>query len=259
MVENESTPALRGVLRAERVGAVLARPDEGNALNLELARALRDRAAELSADDSCAVVLIEAEGPLFCGGGDLAAMSAADSPQDYVRELAGTVHEALLTFANSDKVVVGAVQGAAAGGGFGLVLNCDYVVAAESATFVSAYSKVALSPDCGTSYLLPRIAGATRATEFVLAGRALDAVTAHEWGIVSAVVPADEVRAAALRIAEKIAGMPAVARAASKRLLAAAWLPGYAEHLDRERDSIAELAGTEESGALRATFLRKTR
>lgn len=251
------------VLRAERVGAVerltLARPDEGNALNLELARGLRDRAAELSADESCAVVLIEAEGPLFCGGGDLAAMSAAESPQGYVRELAGTVHEALLTFANSDKVIVGAVQGAAAGGGFGLVLNCDYVVAAEDATFVNAYSKVALSPDCGSSYLLPRIVGATRATEFVLAGRALDAVTAREWGVVSAVVPASDVAADARRIGEKIAAMPAASRAVSKRLLVAAWLPGYGAHLDRERDSIAELAGTEESAKLRAAFLSKTR
>lgn len=246
------------VLRTEMEGGVarltLNRPAVGNALDLELAHALRDTATTISADDACAVVLLEAEGHLFCGGGDLAGMSAAPSPEEYVRELAGTVHEALITFAESDKILVAAVQGSAAGGGFGLVLNCDYVVASETATFVSAYSKVALSPDCGTSYLLPRIAGPTRATEFVMVGRALDAATAREWGVVNAVVAADQVGPAAMRAAERIAAMQSTARAASKRLLAAAWLPGYREHLDQERDSIAQLAATDESTALRAAF-----
>ena len=249
------------VLRVERDGAIarltLNRPEAGNALDLELAGALRDSAEELTADDTCAVVLLEAEGRLFCSGGDLAAMSAAASPSDYVRELAGTVHEALLSFAHSDKFVVGGVQGAAAGGGFGIVLNCDYVVAAESATFVSAYSKVALSPDCGSSYLLPRIAGPTRATEFVMVDRALDARTARLWGVVNAVESVGRVGSEALRVAQKVAGMPAASRAASKSLLAAAWLPGYREHLDQERESIARLAATDESAALRAGFLEK--
>jgi 2-(1,2-epoxy-1,2-dihydrophenyl)acetyl-CoA isomerase len=247
------------VLISQREGAIarltLNRPSSGNALDIELARALRASAEEISADDSCAVVLLDAEGPLFCSGGDLAAMSAAACPDDYVRELAGTVHEALLAFASSDKTVVGAVQGAAAGGGFGLVLNCDYVVAAQEATFVSAYSKVALSPDCGSSYLLPRIAGPTRATEFVLVGSVLDAATAREWGVVNVVEPAERVPAAALRAAERIAAMPAAARAMSKRLLSASWLPGYREHLDRERDAIARLAASEESAMLRSSFL----
>ncbi|WP_173922367.1 enoyl-CoA hydratase/isomerase family protein [Agromyces sp. Marseille-P2726] len=247
------------VLRIERDGPIarltLNRPTAGNALDLELARALRDGARTLSADESCAVVLIDAEGVLFCGGGDLAGVSAAASPADYVRELAGTVHEALLAFANSDLVLVGAVHGPAAGGGFGLVLNCDYVVAAEDASFVSAYSKVALSPDCGTSYLLPRIVGPTRATEFVLVGRPLNAATARDWGIVNTVEPADRVGTVAREAAEKIARMPRPARAASKRLLAAAWLPGYREHLEQERDSIARLSSTEESATLRAAFV----
>lgn len=250
------------VLLVERAGAIarwtLNRPAAGNALDLELARALRDSAADLSDDDRCAVVVIEAAGALFCGGGDLAAMSTAASPSEYVRELAGTVHEALLTLAHSGKVVVGAVEGVAAGGGFGLVLNCDYVVASEGASFVSAYSKVALSPDCGSSYLLPRIVGAKRATEFVLAGRALDAGTAREWGVVNAVEQADQVEATALRVAERIARMPAAARAASKSLLAATWLPGYREHLDLERDTISQLAAREESTVLRAGFVRKS-
>ncbi|WP_166875464.1 enoyl-CoA hydratase/isomerase family protein [Salinibacterium sp. ZJ450] len=249
------------VLLSERDGPIarltLNRPDAGNALDLELARALRDSARSLSADDTCAVILIDARGALFCGGGDVAAMSAAESPADYVRELAGTVHEAMLTLAASDTVVISAVHGAAAGGGFGIVLNSDYVVAAETATFVSAYSKVGLSPDCGSSYLLPRIVGSMRATEFAMFGRPLDAATARDWGVVNAVEPTEQVGATAVRAAEKVAGMPPAARAASKRLLAASWLPGYREHLDDERDTIAQLASTLDSQRLRAAFLAR--
>ncbi len=162
----------------------------------------------------------------------------------------------MLEFAESGAVLIAAVHGPAAGAGFGLVLNCDYVVAADTATFVSAYSKVGLSPDCGSSYLLPRIAGSTRATQFVLVGKPLDAATAREWGIVSEVVPPAEVAAAARAAAERIAKLPFASRAESKRLLAASWLPGYRAHLDDERDTIARLAGTEESSELRAAFLR---
>ncbi|MGV2984202.1 enoyl-CoA hydratase/isomerase family protein [Microbacterium sp. AGC85] len=251
------------VLRSERIEAIerltLARPEDGNALDLPLARELRDFAARVSADDTCAAVLIDADGELFCGGGDLAAMAAADSPADYVRELAGTVHEALLTIAGSDKVIVAAVQGTAAGGGLGLVLNCDYAVAAEGASFVSAYSRVGLSPDCGVSYLLPRLVGPKRAAELVFAGRVLDAATASQWGIVNVVEPREDVSEVALRAASRAAAMPSAARAASKRLLTASWLPGYAEHLGRERDSIAELAATAEAVSLRTAFLDRGR
>jgi 2-(1,2-epoxy-1,2-dihydrophenyl)acetyl-CoA isomerase len=248
--------AVKDFLRVEQAGTIVHLTMMRNALNVEFARVLRNTAKELRADPSCAVVILAAEGPLFSGGGDLAAMQSAESPVEYVRELADTLHAALLEFAESDKVLVAAVHGPAAGAGFGIVLNCDYVVAADTATFVSAYSAVGLSPDCGVSYLLPRTVGPTRATEFVLLGKRLGAVTAREWGIVNAVVPANEVAAAAQAAAERIAEMPPASRAESKRLLAACWLTGYRAHLDDERDTIAALAGSDESARLRAAFLQ---
>ncbi|WP_327036859.1 nitronate monooxygenase [Microbacterium sp. CH12i] len=95
----------------------------------------------------------------------------------------------------------------------------------RSLTRARSSSRTAARPTCCRGSRGPR------ATEFVLAGRALDAVTAREWGVVNAVEQADQVEATALRVAERIARIPAAARAASKSLLAAAWLPGYREHL----------------------------
>ena len=122
---------------------------------------------------------------------------------------------------------------------------------------MSAYSKVGLSPDCGASYLMPRIVGRARAAEFLLLGGGLDAETAHRWGVVNAISSADDIRSVAHQAAVRVARMPTGARAATKRLLAAAWLPGYREHLENERDSIARLAGTEESDRLRTAFLER--
>ncbi|WP_457967005.1 enoyl-CoA hydratase/isomerase family protein [Arthrobacter sp. D1-29] len=235
---------------------MLSRPDEGNALDIALARDLRDAVQELSRD-SGHILVLSAEGRLFCGGGDLAATNAAPSPAEYINELAATMHEAILALAESDLIVVASVQGSAAGGGLGLVLNADYVVASEKASFLSAYSAVGLSPDCGASYLLPRVVGLRRASEVLLAKRTLDAATALDWGLVNHVASADELETATIQAVNTIATQPAPARAAAKRLLAQNWIDGYSTHLDREQTSIARLTASKESTALRDAFVRK--
>lgn len=251
------------VLRVERDGAVailtLARPAAGNALNLDLARALRDAVVEVAADTGVAAVVIAAEGTLFCSGGDLGAMHAAESPTGYVKELADTMHSALAALVESDKVVIGAVNGAVAGGGLGLVLACDHVIAADTATFVSAYSAVALSPDCGTSFLLPLVTGQTRARSFFLTAQVLTAETANLWGVVNEVVPGGEIASVVARVAARAARLPASARVKTKQLLTAGWAADYRAHLDAESAAIAELAGSEESEVLRSGFLAKAR
>lgn len=247
------------VTRDDAVTALtLSRPSAGNALDLALTAALEDAVAA-AASDGTRVIVLAAEGPLFCGGGDVAAMSGAEDPAAYTAQLASGLHRALLGVAQAGLVLVAAVQGAAAGAGFGMVLNADYVVAAETATFMTAYSALGVSPDGGTTHLLPRIVGPVRASELVFAGRRLDAATAREWGIVNQVVAADEVAAAAASVATSIARTPAAALTASKRLLTAAWLPTYRDHLAAEAASISKLIATDQSRALREAFLTRRR
>jgi len=227
-------------------------------MNLELARELEARVIEATEDRSAAVLVLASDGEIFCSGGDVAAMSRADSPSEYVRELAGVMHAALLRIARSDLLLVSAIQGAAAGAGLGLVLNSDVAVAAEEATFLSAYSAVGLSPDCGVSFLLPRTVGRLRASDVVMGAVRLNAATALEWGLISRVVAREALLDAAMETAERTARIPAPARAVSKRLLQGATLAAYAAHLDNERDSIAMLSDSPESIALRARFLDRS-
>lgn len=232
----------------------LARPTEGNTLNLDTAHALKSGVAK-AVDSDARVLLLDATGKLFCGGGDVRAMSTADDPVAYTHELAMTLHEALLRIAESDLLFVCAVQGAAAGAGFSIVLNADYVIAGDRASFVTAYLSLGVTPDGGGSYLLPRVVGKLRASELLLGGRRLDAVAAKEWGVANEVAASDDLEGRSVEVARSFASLPAAAAARTKRLLGDGWIDGYREHLDREAASISELIGSSESRARQDQFL----
>ena len=248
-------------VRVMGTGAVqtirILRADEGNALDLDMAIQLRDVVARVNDDLDCRVVIIDSTGPLFCGGGDVRAMCTAADPGAYAKELADTLHAAFLGLARSQLVVVCAVQGAAAGIGLALVLNADYVIASERSMYLAAYGALGVSPDGGTTYLLPRIIGPTRASELCLTSRRLDAQTAEAWGIVNRVVAHEELESAAAEMARGIAKTPKGALSATKRLLSNGWLEEYAAHLDAEAASIAELIVSPESRALQQKFLER--
>jgi 2-(1,2-epoxy-1,2-dihydrophenyl)acetyl-CoA isomerase len=232
------------------VTLTLDRPDAGNAINLELAVALRDAARGAIADPGCAVLVIAASGRVFCAGGDLASIAGAADVPGHLRELALTLHEAMALLRESRLVVVAAVAGAAAGAGFALVLNADLVVAGEGARFLAAYSAVGLTPDTGLSYLLPRVVGARRATELTLLGRTLDAPTARDWGVVNEVVANSAVTQRAAELARAVADGPRPAVAETKRLLREGGTDsgaGFRGHLDEEARVIVETAMSDDA------------
>lgn len=231
-----------------------ARPAEGNTLDLDTARAL-ETAVERARIEGVRVLLLDAEGKLFCGGGDVRAMATAEQPAKYTSELASTLHRALLAIAESDMLFVCAVQGPAAGAGFSVVLNADYVIASDRASFMTAYLGLGVSPDGGGSYLLPRVVGRIRASELLLAGRKLDAETAHAWGIVNEITAPELLETRSHEVARALAAAPPRAAAATKRLLDSGWIDGYRKHLEREAASIGELITSDESRERQAVFL----
>src|SRR6478672_1076256 len=126
----------------------LNRPDVANAINLEVARELREAAEQLAGDDSVRAVLLTGAGARFCGGGDVPGFAdAGDGLGDQLGDITVHLHPAVETLVGLDAPVVAAVQGSAAGAGFGLALGADLVVAARSAKFVMAYTGIGLSPD----------------------------------------------------------------------------------------------------------------
>ncbi|GGM64341.1 hypothetical protein GCM10007977_077290 [Dactylosporangium sucinum] len=200
-------------------------------------------------------MLLSGAGKLFCGGGDLRSMRAAADRGAYVRQLVDAAHAAVRELAALAKPVVVSVHGPAAGAGLSLLLLSDIVLAAPSASFTTAYTSVGLTPDCGQSWMLPRVIGLRRALDLTLIPRRLSAEEALELGIVSRVVDAESLTAEAHAVAERLAHGPAAALGAARWLLRAGFAEGFAEHLDREADAIARRAASDEAGTLISEFL----
>ncbi|MDH6626159.1 2-(1,2-epoxy-1,2-dihydrophenyl)acetyl-CoA isomerase [Streptomyces sp. LBL] len=237
------------------VELLLDDPTRANALDLPTAEALRDAAAQVAADPGGAV-LLRAAGGNFCVGGDLRAFAGrgADT-SSYVHAVATAAHEAVRVLHEVPVPVVTAVRGAAAGGGIGLALTGDLVVAARSARFRLAYTAIGLTPDCGASWVLQRLLGPRRAADLILTNRVLTGDDAERWGLVSWVVEDAELDDTAYRTAAGLAAGSTPALRAAKGLLRAGSGARLEEHLAAEARSIAALAGGAEAQAAMDSFL----
>src|ERR671937_1539617 len=208
------------VERADQVATItLNRPDAYNALNLALGRELFHAVLDVDDDPDVRCVVITGAGRAFCAGGDVKDF-ADNLPRIgvLVKELTTYLHGAVSRLARSDKPVIMAVNGVAAGGGLSFALGGDLVVAAESARFTMAYSKIAATPDGSSSYFLPRLVGLRRALELYFTNRVLSAREAYEWGLVTRVVPDAELTTAVRALARELAKGPTKAFGGDKRL-----------------------------------------
>jgi 2-(1,2-epoxy-1,2-dihydrophenyl)acetyl-CoA isomerase len=237
---------------------VLNRPAAGNAMDPALVAGLRDCIAEVEQRDDVRVVVLAAEGKAFCLGGDLRYFAAqGDDIQEAVRGLATDLHRALASLVRLEAPVVAAVNGVAAGAGLSLVCAADIAVAAASATFTSAYTAVGLSPDGGATWLLPRIVGTRRAAELMLLNPRLDAKAAADAGIVTRVVPDDDLQSEVDQVASALSTGPTRAYGAVRRLLNASGTSTLEAQLADEAASIAELAAGHDGREGVAAFLAK--
>lgn len=188
-------------------------------IDLDWAQAWRGHLRDLRARDDVRVVLLRSEDRFFCPGGDLAWMSAQEDAEAAVGRLAAVLHEGLLDLAALDAPVVARVHGAAAGAGLSLVLAADLAIAGASATFTMAYTGVGLSPDGGSSWLLPRLVGRRRALEIYLTNPRMDAATAAQHGIVTRTVPDEQLDAEVDALVAQLAAGPTASYGAVRRLV----------------------------------------
>ncbi|MFI6296296.1 enoyl-CoA hydratase-related protein [Nonomuraea sp. NPDC050790] len=238
----------------------LDRPDAMNSLTAELKTALLDALRRAAGDPAVRAVLLTGSGRAFCAGQDL--REHAEN-LEAGRGLAGTVREhynpivELIT--TMPKPVVAAVNGVAAGAGASLAFACDLRVASEKAKFAMAFSGIGLVPDSGASWTLQRLVGPGRAAELLLLGEPLDAQRALELGVVTRVVPPDDVLKTAHELAVRLAEGPTKAYAATKRLLAYAGTHSLTESLEREAVLQDECAATDDHVNATRSFLAKER
>ncbi|CAM3899050.1 enoyl-CoA hydratase/isomerase family protein [Tsukamurella ocularis] len=238
----------------------LNRPEAANALDLALKAALLDAVRAIAADDAVRAVLIRAEGRNFCVGQDLAEHAAAleASPERSMDTVAEHYNPLISAIAGLKVPVVAAVQGACVGAGLGIALAADVVIAAESATFATAFTSIGLASDSGLTRSLVDAIGAVRTRAFLLLGDRITAAQALDWGLIARVAPDDEAAATAESAARRLAAGPTAAFAAAKALVAAS-LPPLGDALERERAAAAPLAATADHRGAVAAFLDKRR
>ena len=227
---------------ADGVGTIiLNRPAALNSLEATLKRELLAALREAGRDPGIRVVILTGAGRAFCAGQDLKERLAPDpTPLDVeVRERFNPLVRAIRDL---DKPVIAAVNGVAAGAGASLAFACDLRLAADSASFVLAFGRIGLIPDSGATWLLPRLIGLGRAAELMLLPDPLNAADALRIGLVSRVVPAQDLLDEARRVALDLASAAPRALALTKRALRRALETGFEAALDYEA-SLQGIAG----------------
>lgn len=213
-----------------------ARPDRLNAFDFDMGREYRDACVAATSSPDTRAILISAEGPAFCAGGDVLAMATASGAGPDVTAGAHTIHEGIAALAGSPIPVVAAARGAVAGGGIGLMLAADYVVGGDDLRVAGKYADIGLTPDLGVSTLLTRAVGERRALALLLTSRELDAPTALDWGMIAEIDAAPEERA--LEIAQRWVSAASHALGHAKRLVRASPQRSFVESLTDEAETI---------------------
>jgi enoyl-CoA hydratase/carnithine racemase len=203
-----------GVLR-------LNRPNERNSMTAELLDAFAARIEEVKRDAHLRCLIVTGSGPCFSAGADLKSQIQrhGDGPTRMPHEASFAMYTSFLALLDVEVPVIGALNGHAVGGGFGLALLCDIRIGNAQARYGANFTRLGLHPGLAIAYTLPRLIGLPRASELLYTGRLVDGVEAERLGIVSRAVPPDEVMAAATQLARDIASAAPLAVRATKATL----------------------------------------
>lgn len=238
----------------------LNRPESLNALTLKVAQEFKTGVAEGRERGARAIVLTGA-GRAFCAGGDLREMQRIAAQDGRVEaffdEPLRELNECIMLIRSTPLPFIAAVNGAASGGGCNLALACDLVIAGEGARFNQAFIKIGLTPDCGGTFILPRLVGWRRATQLMMTGEVVSAPTALSMGMINAVVPDDQLLAQAMAMAESLAQAPTTSLGRIKELLEASAKNDYGEQLELERKAQIESGLTKDFKEGVAAFIEK--
>lgn len=236
----------------------LSRPDNANALSLKMAEELHTVSIECCTNRDIRAVILTGEGKMFCGGGDLQDFKdAGDSKEALLLRMATILHAAVVRFANMDAPLVVAVNGAAGGGGFSMMLAGDYILASSRAKMVSAYTASGLTPDGSSTFYLAKHIGLLRAKELMLTNRVLTAAEALEWGLINRVVEPEDLMNEARAMAATFASGPTKAYGRMKRLMQSAFNDPMEAQLEKETQGIASMMTTRDGPHGLESFLNK--
>jgi enoyl-CoA hydratase len=251
-------------LTPEITQLTLNRPDKLNAMNEALIKRLYERCDEIEDDPECRVVILTGAGRGFCAGLDLTGFGGAPRQKGWGGPASGLAVQQYIAnvmprLRALRQPVIAAVNGPCAGGGLALALASDIRVCSESARFNVAFVRIGLSGcDVGVSWLLPRLIGASRATEMMLTGRLISAAEADKYGLVSEVVPDGETVNSALNIAHQIvANSPFGVWMTKEASWASREIPGLQAAIDLENRTQILASYSEDQREAIGAFLQK--
>ena len=238
----------------------LNRPAQMNTIDLDMAKALYDASLSFTEHSTVRALIITGAGEkAFCAGGDLAAFNQhGEAVGEHLHEVTHYLHGAISRFARMNLPVIAAVNGVTAGGGLAFLGFPQLVLAADSARFVSAYTKAGLSPDGSSTWYLPRLIGVRRAQEFVFMNRMLKAEEAVEWGLVNKSVKASDLMNEAGSAAEMLAAGPRAAHGRIKELFNGSLTTPLETQMENEAGYLALSAQSPDGQAGIKAFLTKT-
>ena len=238
----------------------LNRPAQMNTIDLGMAKALYEASLSFAEHSTVRALIITGAGEkAFCAGGDLAAFNQhGEAVGEHLHEVTHYLHGAISRFARMTLPVITAVNGVTAGGGLAFLGFPQLVLAADSARFVSAYTKAGLSPDGSSTWFLPRLIGVRRAQEFVFMNRMLKAEEAVEWGLVNKSVKASDLMNEAGSAAEMLAAGPRAAYGRIKELINSSLTMPLETQMENEARYLALSARSTDGRAGVKAFLTKT-
>ena len=222
----------------------LNRPDVLNSFNHVMARELQNALAGLAEEPNARAILLRAEGRGFCAGQDLAAVLPAEGqPPPVLGEVVKACYNPIIRLLrNTEKPVVCAVNGVAAGAGANIAFACDLVLASRKASFIQSFCKIGLIPDSGGTFFLPRLVGLPRATALAMLGEKVSAEKAADIGLIYRVCEPETLDAEANELARHLATQPTAGLGYIKRLLNASLTNDLESQLTMEQE-MQTLAG----------------
>ncbi len=236
------------------------RAEAMNSFDPAVIREVRTAVNRLMADDAVRAIVLTGTGKAFSTGADVKAFQKAideGTSVQWVLDATAELHPLLADLHASSKPFIAAVNGVAAGGGLGLALVADARIGNAQARFAAGYFGLGLSPDGGSTWLLPRLIGEQRTRRFFFGNEIIAAEEAKRLGLLDEIVPDDQLVARAIEIAGLWGGWARHARESTKRLLAAQSSDDFGEQLDLERGLIAAAAGTADFKEGVSAFLGK--
>jgi 2-(1,2-epoxy-1,2-dihydrophenyl)acetyl-CoA isomerase len=238
----------------------LNRPAALNALTVTMGQEFRSAILE-ARERGARAILLTGAGRAFCAGGDLREMQQMAErdgrAEAFFDEPLRLLNECIMLVRQTPLPVIAAVNGFASGGGCNLALACDIVLAAESASFNQAFVKVGLTPDCGGTFILPRLVGWRVATELMMTGEQTSAARALQMGMINRVIADGELMNVALALAAQLAQAPTAAIGRIKQLLEQSATNDYSAQLDLEHKAQLQSGQTKDFREGVAAFIEK--